>query len=76
MSNANRCNALIPDYWKRAWLASALKQNDTGDLPRYNIEELQELAATPLQGELATLNRLKGGAPEAYYYWLKIAQLD
>jgi hypothetical protein len=61
---------------KTAWLATSLKKNTTEALPRYNIEELHELAATPLQGELATLNRLKGGAPEAYYYWLKTMELD
>ena len=32
---------------------------------------LQE-KATPLGGDLAPLNRLKGVAPEAYYYWQKV----
>ena len=61
---------------KTAWLATALKKNATEALPRYNVEELQELAARPLQSEFTSLNRLKGGAPEAYYYWLKTTQLD
>lgn len=60
---------------KVAWLATALKQNNTASLPRYNVAELQELAATPLQNDLAPLNRLKGGSPEAYYFWLKTNQL-
>jgi len=57
---------------KAAWLAMTLKHGNTGNvIPRYNIEELQELAASPLQDEFAPLNRLKSGNPEAYYYWLK-----
>jgi len=56
---------------KAAWLATALKHGDNVTFPRYNIEELQALAAIPLQGDLMPLNRLKGGNPEAYYYWLK-----
>ena len=59
---------------KAGWLATALKQNATEVLPRYTTEELRDLAATPLQGELAPLNRLRGGSPEAYYYWLKTEQ--
>jgi hypothetical protein len=59
---------------KAAWLATALKQNKAPSVfPRYSVEELQELVASPLTEELAPLNRLKGGSPEAYYYWLKAA---
>ncbi|MEA2067858.1 MAG: nucleotidyl transferase AbiEii/AbiGii toxin family protein, partial [Verrucomicrobiota bacterium] len=62
---------------KAAWLATALKiSHILTAAPRYSIEELQELAGTPLQNEFAPLNRLKGGAPEAYYFWLKISQLS
>jgi len=57
---------------KAAWLATALKQDDRIEsFPRYSVEELRELAASPLTEELAPLNRLKSGVPEAYYYWLK-----
>lgn len=65
LTEAKTCAAKI------AWLATALKQGHTGDLPRYSTEELMELAAAPLINDLAPLNRLKGGAPEAYFYWLK-----
>ncbi|MCU0857867.1 MAG: nucleotidyl transferase AbiEii/AbiGii toxin family protein [Pontiellaceae bacterium] len=56
---------------KAAWLAAALKRVKASAVPRYNIEELQILAATPLQDDYAALNRLKAGSPEAYYYWQK-----
>jgi len=60
---------------KAAWLAISLKhERATKAFPRYSIEELQRLAATPLQGDLAPLNRLRSGDPEAYYYWLKSAE--
>jgi len=68
MNEAKVCAA------KAAWLATTLKQDTSKTLPCYTIEELQELAATPLQDKLATLNRLKGGVPEAYYFWLKAMQ--
>lgn len=59
---------------KAAWLATAFKAGQVpGMLPRYRVEELQQLALSPLDGDYASLNRLKGGAPEAYYYWLKCA---
>ncbi len=57
---------------KAAYLATALKQNMMTELPRYNVEELKKLAATPLHDTWAPLNRLKAGTPEAYFYWLKI----
>lgn len=56
---------------KAAWLATTLLQGPRQTFPRYNIEELQVLAKTPLQGDLMPLNRLKGGNPEAYYFWQK-----
>jgi len=66
MNEAKTCAA------KTAWLATALKNgNSKVPVPRYDIEELRTLATTPLQDALAPLNRLKGGVPEAYYFWLK-----
>lgn len=59
---------------KAAWLATALKQSSREPLPRYNVEELRTLATTPLKNEHAPLNRLRGGAPESYYFWLKAMQ--
>lgn len=56
---------------KAAWLAIALKSGGGATFPRYTAEGVQALAATPLQGDLASLNRLRAGNPEAYYYWLK-----
>jgi len=60
---------------KVAWLATALKSETSEVLiPRYDIEELKALASTtPLQDTLTPLNRLKGGNPDAYYYWLKVS---
>ncbi len=60
---------------KAAWLATALKRGNSITIPRYNIEELQTLAAVPLQGDFTPLNRLRAGNPEAYYYWLKTKEL-
>ena len=70
LSEAKVCAA------KAAWFATCLKRG-TFDvaLPRYNMEELQELANKPLQGDLVPLNRLRSGAPEAYYYWLRTASI-
>lgn len=62
---------------KAAWLATALKSgNSNTPIPRYNIDELKDLAATPLQGNLAPLNRLKSGTPEAWFYWAKTTQTN
>jgi hypothetical protein len=60
---------------KAAWLAMALKHGNAEVIPRYNTEELRTLAATPLQNEFASLNRLRAGNPEAYYFWLKTKEL-
>ena len=61
---------------KAAWLATVLKSgNYSIPIPRYNIAELKELAKIPLQDDHAPLNKLKSGVPEAYYYWLKTAQV-
>lgn len=60
---------------KAAYLAAIMKTDDaTSPIPCYDIEELKVLAATPLKGRYALLNRLRGGAPEAYYYWLKVLE--
>ena len=67
LTEAKTCAAKV------VWLVTALKSGHAGNLPRYTAEELLELVATPLGGDLAPLNRLKGGAPEAYFYWLKAA---
>jgi hypothetical protein len=56
---------------KVAWLATALKRGKAAAIPRYNSEELQDLVAIPLENDLAPLNRLRAGNPEAYYYWQK-----
>ncbi|MBN2704627.1 MAG: nucleotidyl transferase AbiEii/AbiGii toxin family protein [Pontiellaceae bacterium] len=70
LSEAKVCAA------KAAWFATCLKQGTSSvALPRYNMEELQELANKPLQGDLVPLNRLRSGAPEAYYYWLRTASI-
>jgi hypothetical protein len=67
LNEAKTCAAKV------AWLTSTLKTANTSvSLPRYTIEELPALASVPLSGDQAPLNRLKGGAPEAYYFWLKI----
>lgn len=68
LSEAKTCAA------KAAWLAATLKHAYSEDFARYTSEELQSLAATPLQNDFAPLNRLRAGNPEAYYYWLRTAQ--
>lgn len=61
---------------KAAWLATALKSGRSNILiPRYSIVELKELVAAPLQDSYTSLNKLRAGVPEAYYYWLKAAQV-
>ena len=66
LTEAKTCAAKV------AWIATALKNGKTdGPIPRYNIEELKTLATEPLQGDYVSLNRLKSGNAEAYYYWLK-----
>jgi len=68
-SEAKTCAA------KAAWLATTLKHGNSRTFARYTSEELQTLAATPLQNGFAPLNKLRGGTPEAYYYWLAAAHM-
>lgn len=71
LTEAKTCAAKV------AWLATALKVGNTSDpFPLYTVEELQELASAPLEGDWTRLNRLKAGSPEAYFYWLKAKGLN